>query len=688
MPRAWQVQHVPLSSSSSCVVVPWTLRFHESAALLTRRNMASAVQNTEARSSLPRGSSKRSSLWQPAALVPARSAATRSALSSGGSALSVSSEQRLSNAERDGSQRGRVHGAAMSPTRITILVLLVVLMAALLAVLVCVIVSTQRQGQRTTGTMVETFWLRRTRSPQWQRDCAARMEDVLRAQLVTRPPSMRGSGQWAAAAATPPMMLASVATQMAADKSKKRSTARVVLPSGAGSVTLPLGASMLGPSGVFDAASAAPTTNSPLQAALQAQWLQRKTLHASSKAGGYSFPVDFVATFVDPWDLEWRAQAAATYTRLRRDTQAAVARAKALNPNAADDAVYHEDAREPAQPGHLTTDRDELFYCVVSAIRFCPWLRCVWLVSQSPQCPRWLPSAVEILGGSLGPWRSAAGSDAHQDDGTQHSALPYAVVGGVPVVVVHHADIFDPAVTTQPTFNSCMIESQIANIPELAEHFIYSNDDMFMMRPLERRHLFTDDGVPVLAMHQTRNTILGMKSIWGTQLQLLLRIADALELPACKTPDHVALPMRKSALAQVMMFTRPLLARFKAFRSPADFPVNYLAINAVPSVHDPEVKTRYYNMGPQFAADGAAPIPHMACVNHHFYGPCFERLDAILGIPHGKPLAALHSPGEPSRNSAGSASTALAPTALVAEKHAMLTRARVQPPPPLTRRLA
>lgn len=43
-----------------------------------------------------------------------------------------------------------------------------------------------------------------------------------------------------------------------------------------------------------------------------------------------------------------------------------------------------------------------------------------------------------------------------------------------------------------------------------------------------------------------------------------------------------------------------------------------------------------------------------------------------LGIPPGKLVAVLHIPGESPRNSAGSASTALAAATLDAEKHAMV----------------
>ena len=46
-----------------------------------------------------------------------------------------------------------------------------------------------------------------------------------------------------------------------------------------------------------------------------------------------------------------------------------------------------------------------------------------------------------------------------------------------------------------PTFNSCAIEAYLDRIPDLAERFVYFNDDMFVLRPLEPEFFFKD-GVP------------------------------------------------------------------------------------------------------------------------------------------------------------------------------------------------
>jgi hypothetical protein len=59
--------------------------------------------------------------------------------------------------------------------------------------------------------------------------------------------------------------------------------------------------------------------------------------------------------------------------------------------------------------------------------------------------------------------------------------------------VVSHHDIFpDPSVL--PTFNSAAIEAAIHRIPELADHYLYFNDDVILMRPTERSDFLTEDG--------------------------------------------------------------------------------------------------------------------------------------------------------------------------------------------------
>lgn len=59
--------------------------------------------------------------------------------------------------------------------------------------------------------------------------------------------------------------------------------------------------------------------------------------------------------------------------------------------------------------------------------------------------------------------------------------------------VVRHVDFIPEEYL--PTFSSHTIEMNIHRIPDLAEHFVYFNDDMFLLRPMKETDFFRD-GLP------------------------------------------------------------------------------------------------------------------------------------------------------------------------------------------------
>jgi hypothetical protein len=65
------------------------------------------------------------------------------------------------------------------------------------------------------------------------------------------------------------------------------------------------------------------------------------------------------------------------------------------------------------------------------------------------------------------------------------------------VFIVDHKIIFEGYEDYLPTFNSRSIETQLSKIPNLAEHFIYFNDDCFLLKEVKIDHFFYN-GYPVL----------------------------------------------------------------------------------------------------------------------------------------------------------------------------------------------
>ncbi|MDT0185397.1 stealth conserved region 3 domain-containing protein [Microbacterium sp. ARD31] len=99
--------------------------------------------------------------------------------------------------------------------------------------------------------------------------------------------------------------------------------------------------------------------------------------------------------------------------------------------------------------------RDELRYSMRSLHLFAPWVRRIHLVTAG-QVPSWLD--------------------------TSHDR----------VRVVDHREILPEAAL--PTFSSHAIETRLHAVPDLADHFVYVNDDVFLGRPRRPEHFFSPGG--------------------------------------------------------------------------------------------------------------------------------------------------------------------------------------------------
>lgn len=144
-----------------------------------------------------------------------------------------------------------------------------------------------------------------------------------------------------------------------------------------------------------------------------------------------TFPIDVVYTWVDGDDPEW---------------------------NAARQARGGDQARPEAGGQARFRSRDELLHSMRSVHLFAPWVRTIHLVTAG-QRPGWLA-----------------------DD---------AVLDGR-VRIVDHREILPP--DALPTFNSQAIETALHRVPDLAEHFVYLNDDVFLGRATRPELFFSPGG--------------------------------------------------------------------------------------------------------------------------------------------------------------------------------------------------
>ncbi len=163
-----------------------------------------------------------------------------------------------------------------------------------------------------------------------------------------------------------------------------------------------------------------------------------------------NFPIDVVYTWVDGEDPEWEARRAERLAGMTGTAQ----------------------TKESSGAARFVS-RDELRYSMRSIHLFAPWVRKIHLVTAG-QVPEWL---------------------------VDHPL----------VQVVDHTEIM-PA-DALPTFNSHAIESCIHKIPDLAEHFIYFNDDFLLARPLSPRVFFNAGGEPAVFLSKTS---LGLDNLPGS----------------------------------------------------------------------------------------------------------------------------------------------------------------------------
>jgi glycosyltransferase involved in cell wall biosynthesis len=159
-----------------------------------------------------------------------------------------------------------------------------------------------------------------------------------------------------------------------------------------------------------------------------------------------TFPIDVVYTWVDGSDPVWN--------RAREERLAGL-----TGTHAAETAQTRESS---GQARFLS--RDELRYSMRSVHLFAPWVRRIHLVTAG-QVPDWLD--------------------------LDHPS----------VNLVDHSDIL-PA-DALPTFNSHAIETSLHLIPDLAEHFVYFNDDFFLGRPIRPEAWFSPAGLPATFMAPT-----------------------------------------------------------------------------------------------------------------------------------------------------------------------------------------
>lgn len=138
-----------------------------------------------------------------------------------------------------------------------------------------------------------------------------------------------------------------------------------------------------------------------------------------------------------------------------------------------DDLSHREKRRKYASADELTNDDvggeiryksiGEIRYCVASILRFAPFVRKIFIVTDGQD-----PQLYDFI-------------EREFPDRTTE------------IVIVDHKVIFEGYESYLPVFNSLAIETMLWRIPGLSDHFVYFNDDVLLAAPVEPDDFFVGD---------------------------------------------------------------------------------------------------------------------------------------------------------------------------------------------------
>lgn len=126
-----------------------------------------------------------------------------------------------------------------------------------------------------------------------------------------------------------------------------------------------------------------------------------------------------------------------------------------------DAALGNSESKSSANCEGRYANHNELLYSLRSIEKYAPWINKIFIVTDN-QIPKWLnPNNPKIQ-------------------------------------IIDHTEILPNE--SLPCFNSTVIEHFIADIPGLSEHFLFSNDDMYLNRPTSPEDFFTSEGLPIIRL--------------------------------------------------------------------------------------------------------------------------------------------------------------------------------------------
>ena len=196
---------------------------------------------------------------------------------------------------------------------------------------------------------------------------------------------------------------------------------------------------------------------------------------------------------------------------------------------------------------------------------FAPWVRRIFIATDSP-APSWLAKHPKVT-------------------------------------IVRSEEMFADT-SVLPTHNSHAVESQLHRIPGIAEHFLYSNDDMFFGRPLSPSLFFSPGGITKFVEASTRiglgETHPGRSGFENAARVNRALLRERFGKVTTRHLEHCAAPLRRSVMGELEAafpdeFRRTAASRF---RSATDISVtnslyHYYALLTGRAVVQTDARVRY-----------------------------------------------------------------------------------------------
>ena len=179
------------------------------------------------------------------------------------------------------------------------------------------------------------------------------------------------------------------------------------------------------------------------------------------------------------------------------------------------------------------SDNDEIRFCLRSIRNYAPWVRNIWLVTDNQ-----VPASIDR-------------KQAELDN----------------VRIVDHREIFRGHEHLLPTFNSFAIETMLWRIEGLADRFLYFNDDMMLVGPVEPTDFFSNEGK------------VKLRGRWHNlqgQREEEISFFDSTKLRGAEmlgytpehffSPDHAIYPMLRPAMEELFEEFQPAFLANAAYR--------------------------------------------------------------------------------------------------------------------------